>query len=130
METGEKPLVVAVVDDHDALREATGNLLKSAGFSAESFASAEEFLRSRPLRGVACLVLDIRLPGMSGLELQAHLAVSGMRVPIVFTTAQEDADGHLRNQALRAGAVAFLRKPFDEADLLHAVRAAFALRRI
>src|SRR5258706_31052 len=123
-------LVIAIVDDQAALREATENLLKSAGLKAVSFASAEDFLQARALDGAGCLILDVRLPGMSGLELQQHLAADGIHVPIVFITAQEDGDGRMRAQALRLGALAFLRKPFSDEDLLNAVRSALQEGRV
>ena len=121
--------VVAVVDDQSALREATENLLKSAGLKAVSFASAEDFLQARALEGAGCLILDVRLPGMSGLELQEHLAADGIHLPVVFITAQEDSDGRMRARALRSGALAFLRKPFGDEDLLNAVRSALETRK-
>jgi FixJ family two-component response regulator len=121
--------VVAVVDDQAALREATENLLKSAGLKAVGFASAEDFLQAAALDGAGCLILDVRLPGMSGLELQQLLAGDGIHVPIVFITAQEDSDGQMRAQALRSGALAFLRKPFNDEDLLNAVRSALETRK-
>jgi len=117
------------VDDQSALREATENLLKSAGLKAVSFASAEDFLQARALEGAGCLILDVRLPGMSGLELQEHLAADGIHVPVVFITAQEDSDGRMRARALRSGALAFLRKPFSDEDLLNAVRSALETRK-
>ena len=126
--TPGEQLVIAIVDDQAALREATENLLKSAGLKAVSFASAEDFLQAAPLNGTGCLILDVRLPGMSGLELQLHLAADGIHVPIVFITAQEDSDGQMRAQALRSGALAFLRKPFNDEDLLNAVRSALETR--
>jgi len=124
----EQPTIV-VVDDQAALREATENLLKSAGLKAVSFASAEDFLQAAALDGAGCLILDVRLPGMSGLELQQHLAANGIHVPIVFITAQEDSDGEMRARALRSGALAFLRKPFSDEDLLNAVRSALETRK-
>ena len=127
--TPGEQLVVAIVDDQAALREATENLLKSAGLKAVSFASAEDFLQATPLDGAGCLILDVRLPGMSGLELQQRLAADGIHVPIVFITAQEDSDGQMRAQALRSGALAFLRKPFSDEDLLNAVRSALQTRK-
>ena len=127
--TPGEQLVIAIVDDQAALREATENLLKSAGLKAVSFASAEDFLQATPLNGAGCLILDVRLPGMSGLELQQHLAADGIHVPIVFITAQEDSDGQMRAQALRSGALAFLRKPFNDEDLLNAVRSALETRK-
>ena len=127
--TPGEQLVIAIVDDQAALREATENLLKSAGLKAVSFASAEDLLQARALDGAGCLILDVRLPGMSGLELQQHLAADGIHVPIVFITAQEDSDGQMRAQALRSGALAFLRKPFNDEDLLNAVRSALETRK-
>ena len=116
---------IAIVDDEPALREATENLLKSAGFRAQSFASAEDFLQSESPRSTRCLVLDARLPGMSGLDLQRYLALAGFRIPIVFISAQEDSDGRLEAQAVQAGALAFLHKPFGEDEFLTAVQCAF-----
>ena len=127
--TPGEQLVIAIVDEQAALREATENLLKSAGLKAVSFASAEDLLQARALDGAGCLILDVRLPGMSGLELQQHLAADGIHVPIVFITAQEDSDGQMRAQALRSGALAFLRKPFNDEDLLNAVRSALQTRK-
>ena len=127
--TPGEQLVIAIVDDQAALREATENLLKSAGLKAVSFASAEDFLQATPLDGAGCLILDVRLPGMSGLELQQRLAADGIHVPIVFITAQEDSDGRMRARALRSGALAFLRKPFSDEDLLNAVRSALETRK-
>ncbi|MDB5916487.1 MAG: response regulator receiver protein [Massilia sp.] len=120
-------MLVAIVDDEAALREATESLLKSAGFDARSFGSAEDWLRSAQRDQFGCLVLDVTLPGMSGLELQRHLAWSGCQLPIVFMTANEDHDGRMA-QALRANAVAFLQKPFCGEDLLSAVQSAFGTR--
>jgi FixJ family two-component response regulator len=119
-----RAIVVAVVDDEEAVREATESLLRSAGFGAETYASAEDFLRSRRHAVVGCLVVDIALPGMTGLELQRYLTASGSRVPIVFITAHDDSDGRMQAQALQAGAIAFLHKPFGDDDLLNAVQVA------
>jgi FixJ family two-component response regulator len=118
--------LIAIVDDEPALREATESLFRSCGFEAESFASAEEFLRSGCGRRASCIVLDIRLPGMSGLELQGRLEAMDYHIPLVFMTAQFDVDGRLRERALRAGAAAFLYKPLGSHDLLAAVRASCA----
>jgi FixJ family two-component response regulator len=115
---------IAIVDDEIAVREAMEGLLQSAGLQAKSFESAEAFLRLRKGNGVGCLILDIRLPGMSGLELQRHLAELGSGIPVIFLTAQEDRDGGMQAQALRAGAVAFLHKPIAAESLLTAVRSA------
>ena len=117
-----KAKMVAIVDDDDLMRTALQGLLKSAGLLAQSFASAEEFLRSGHQHNTACLISDIRMPGMSGLELQAHLNADHCRIPTIFITAHGDAK--MRMQAMRAGAVEFLAKPFDDEALLESVRAA------
>jgi FixJ family two-component response regulator len=117
-----KAKMVAIVDDDDLMRTALLGLLKSAGLLAQAFASAEEFLRSGHQHGTACLITDIRMPGMSGLELQAHLNADHCRIPTIFITAHGDAK--MRLQAMRAGAVEFLAKPFDDEALLESVRAA------
>jgi FixJ family two-component response regulator len=114
--------MVAIVDDDELMRAALGGLLKSAGLPAQSFASAEEFLRSGHQHDTACLITDIRMPGMSGLELQAQLNADHCRIPTIFITAHGDAK--MRMQAMRAGAVEFLAKPFDDEALLESVRAA------
>ena len=116
------PQLIAVVDDEAALRQAIRSVLRSAGFSAECFASPAELLRSDSVKRAACLILDVHLPGMSGLELQQLMVAQGWRIPIVFITGQDDANGSLQAQALQAGAVAFLRKPFHEEDLLQALK--------
>jgi FixJ family two-component response regulator len=113
---------IAIVDDDEAVRVALDGLLRSAGLTARAFESAEEFINSGQQRQIACLIADIRMPGMSGLELQAKLNAEGCRIPIVFITAHGDAK--MRMQALRAGAVEFLTKPFDDEALLESVRAA------
>jgi FixJ family two-component response regulator len=118
---GENKLV-AIVDDDDSVRDALEGLLKSAGLPARAFASAEEFIKSGQQHQTACLISDIRMPGMSGLELQAKLNAEHCNIPIVFITAHGDAK--MRMQALRAGAVEFLAKPFDDEALLDSVRAA------
>jgi FixJ family two-component response regulator len=114
--------MVAIVDDDDLMRSALQGLLKSAGLPAEAFASAEEFLKSGQQDQVGCLVADIRMPGMSGLELQAKLNADHCRIPTIFITAH--GDEKMRMQALRAGAVEFMAKPFDDEALLESVRAA------
>src|SRR5437588_6264183 len=113
---------VAIVDDDEAVRVALEGLLRSAGLTARAFESAEEFIESGQQLQTACLIADIRMPGMSGLELQAKLNAEGCRIPIVFITAHGDAK--MRLQALRAGAVEFLAKPFDDEALLERVCAA------
>jgi FixJ family two-component response regulator len=114
--------VVAIVDDDDSIRSALQGMLKAVGYPAQAFASAEEFLKSGQQRQTSCLIADIRMPGMSGLDLQAHLNAERCKIPIIFITAHGDAK--MRIQALRAGAVEFLSKPFDEEVLLESVRAA------
>jgi FixJ family two-component response regulator len=114
--------MVAIVDDDDLMRTALQGLLKSAGLAAQSFASAEGFLKSGQQHDTACLITDIRMPGMSGLELQAQLNADHCRIPTIFITAHGDA--RMRMQAMRAGAVEFLAKPFDDEALLESVRAA------
>src|SRR5271155_2033417 len=117
-----KNAMVAIVDDDDSLRAALQGLLKATGFPAGAFASAEEFLKSGQQQQTTCLITDIRMPGMSGLELQAKLNADHCRIPIIFLTAH--GDEKMRMQALRAGAVEFLAKPFDAEALLENVRAA------
>jgi len=114
--------LVAIVDDDDSMRSALQGLLKAVGLPAQAFASAEEFLKSGQHHQIACLIADIRMPGMSGLELQTKLNAERCRIPIIFITAH--GDEKLRMQALRAGAVEFLAKPFDDEVLLDRVRAA------
>lgn len=114
--------LVAIVDDDDLMRSALQGLLKEAGFPARAFASAEEFLQSGEQHRTACLIADIRMPGMSGLDLQAKLNADQIRIPTIFITAHGDA--RMRMQALRAGAVEFLAKPFDDEVLIESVRAA------
>ncbi len=122
MATEEKHGLIAIVDDDDLVRNAVQGLLKSVGLPARAFASAEEFLLSGQLRQTACLIADIRMPGMSGLELQAKLNAERCRIPTIFITAHGDVK--MRMQALRAGAVEFLAKPFDDEILLENVRVA------
>jgi len=114
--------MVAIVDDDDLMRSALEGLLKAVGLPAQAFASAEEFLKSGQQRKARCLITDIRMPGMSGLELQAHLNAERCRIPIIFITAH--GDEKMRMQALRAGAVEFMAKPFDDEALVESVRAA------
>src|SRR4029077_13300202 len=114
--------LIAIVDDDDSMRSAVQDLLEAVNLPARGFASAEEFLRSGEQHDTACLIADIRMPGMSGLELQAKLNAEHCRIPIIFITAH--GDQRMRMQALRAGAVEFLAKPFDNEALLDSVRAA------
>jgi FixJ family two-component response regulator len=118
----EKTKMVAIVDDDDLMRGALEGLLKAVGLPSQAFASAEEFLKSGQQRQAGCLITDIRMPGMSGLELQAQLNAENCRIPIIFITAH--GDEKMRMQALRAGAVEFMAKPFNDEALLESVRAA------
>jgi FixJ family two-component response regulator len=118
---GNTPFV-AVVDDDDLMRGALQGLLKQAGLPVRAFASAEEFLNSGQQHQTACLIADIRMPGMSGLDLQARLNAEQITIPTIFITAHGDA--RMRMQALRAGAVEFLAKPFDDEVLLERLQAA------
>jgi FixJ family two-component response regulator len=122
MVTQAKTKMVAIVDDDELMRSALQGLLKAVGLPAQVFASAEEFLSSGLLRQTACLIADIRMPGMSGLELQAKLNAERCCIPTIFITAH--GDSKMRMQALRAGAAEFLTKPFDDEVLLENVRAA------
>jgi FixJ family two-component response regulator len=114
--------LISVVDDDESIRAAMDTLLRSAGHRVETFASAELFLDSGALRETECLILDVYMPGMGGLELQRRLNSAPCGVPIVFLTAHDD--GTNRQQAMDAGAVAFLRKPSDPSFLLATVQAA------
>lgn len=121
-ETLTKTVIVAIVDDDEPLREALGSVMKAAGFSPRTFASAEEFLACDDCDNTGCLILDVRLPGMSGIELQKQLSKTNSRLPIVFVTAHGDAT--LRDSLMRAGAAAFLSKPVRSDALLKEIRRA------
>lgn len=114
--------VVCIVDDDASLRRSLKNLLTSVGFRAETFPSADAFLESRYRRNTGCMVLDLRMAGMSGLELLRRLAATDARLPVIMLTAHGDED--TRQRSLQAGAVAFLEKPFQSAALVDAVRTA------
>jgi len=114
--------LIAIVDDDDSLRNSLDNLLRSVGFRAQGFSSAEAFLHANQAPETACLILDVRLPGMNGLALQRQIVAANWRIPIIFVTAYADDDARAR--ALAAGAVAFLYKPYREEDLLNAIEAA------
>jgi FixJ family two-component response regulator len=114
--------VVAIVDDDEYVRMALQGLLKAAGLQVRSFMSAEDFLSSGDRQNTGCLIADIRMPGMSGLDLQAKLKAENCPIPTIFITAH--GDEKLRLRAMRAGAVEFLAKPFDDGVLLQSVRAA------
>ena len=114
--------LVAVVDDDESVRRTTTFLIESFGLRAVAFESAEGFLNSDQMQDTSCLILDVRMPGMNGFELQRELAGAGCRIPIVFITSYEDKES--RKRAMQAGAVAFLSKPFKDEQLLQTVRAA------
>jgi FixJ family two-component response regulator len=122
MATEGKIKLVAIVDDDELMRGALQGMLKAVGLPARTYASAEEFLNSGQQHETACLIADIRMPGISGLDLQAKLNAEDCRIPTIFITAHGDES--MRMQALRAGAVEFLAKPFDDELLLDSVRAA------
>jgi FixJ family two-component response regulator len=122
MANEKRAKMVAVVEDDESYRAALQRLLKSAGFQVRSFASAEDFLNSGQQHETACLIADIRMPGMSGLDLQAKLNADHCPIPIIFITAH--GDEQMRLQAMRGGAVKFLGKPFDCAILIESVRVA------
>jgi FixJ family two-component response regulator len=111
-----------VVDDDESVRTAIGSLFRSMGFRTELFGDGERFLGSPKLREFSCLILDVQMPGMDGLELQLRLAAASHPIPIIFVTAY--ADEKARARALRGGAVSFLAKPFSEDALLEAVESA------
>jgi FixJ family two-component response regulator len=122
MSSVKRTNLVAVVDDDDLLRDALRRLLKASGLGAISFESAEDLLNSGRLSEIACLIADVRMPGISGIELQARLKTERCEIPIIFITAHGDAK--MRIQAMRDGAVEFLTKPFDNAVLIEMVRSA------
>jgi FixJ family two-component response regulator len=111
-----------VVDDDESIQRALKRLLKSAGYHAVTFRSAEDFIDSAPAEGEGCLILDIRLPGMTGLDLQEKLDSSGAKYAVIFMTAHDNPQWQER--AKKAGALAYLRKPFDEQSLLNAIQLA------
>ena len=122
MNVGHNSRLVAIVDDDESVQRALQDLIESDGLSAMCFGSAEQFLYSETRNKAACLIADIRMPGLSGLELQAKLKAERCRIPVIFITAHGDAE--MRIHAMRQGAVEFLSKPFDDAVLLEIVHAA------
>ena len=118
--------LISVVDDDESVRRSTRLLVESFGYRAAVFESAEGFLRFGQLRDTSCLVLDVQMPGMDGLELQTQLAAEGCGIPVIFITAHDDQES--RRRALRAGAVAFLGKPFTDQQLLQAISFSLAAR--
>jgi|HubBroStandDraft_4_1064222.scaffolds.fasta_scaffold35501_3 FixJ family two-component response regulator len=114
--------LISVVDDDESVRRTSTLLIESFGFRAATFASAEAFLRSGHLHDTSCLIVDVQMPGMNGLQLQSHLAAVGCGIPIIFITAYESNDS--RQRAMKAGAAAFLGKPFSDEQLLQTIRSA------
>ncbi len=114
--------IIAIVDDDPSAREGLSSLIRSAGLQVETFASAQEFLARPGAETPSCLVLDLQLPGLSGLDLQKRMVEVGLEIPIVFLTGHGNIPASV--QAMKAGAVEFLTKPFDEQDLLHAIHEA------
>jgi FixJ family two-component response regulator len=114
--------LISVVDDDESIRRTTAFLIKSFGFRAAAFESAETFLKSGQLHETSCLIVDVQMPGMNGLELQSELAAAGYDIPIIFITAYDNKLS--RQQAMQAGAIAFLGKPFSDEELLQTIRSA------
>jgi len=115
-------LTVYVVDDDPSVRKALRRLMRSAGFEVLAFDSAEEFLEFSRCGAPGCVVVDVQMPGMNGLDLQDQLTHAGSKLPLVFITAYED--DHVRARALSAGAIEFLQKPFDDKALINAIHSA------
>jgi FixJ family two-component response regulator len=120
--------MVFVIDDDESIRAALRSLIRSVGLNVETFASAQEFLQSRRPDVPACLILDVRMPGLSGLDLQRDLAEANIRIPIIFVTGHGDIPMSVR--AMKAGAVEFLTKPFRDQDLLDAIQQALERDRL
>lgn len=114
--------LIAVVDDDESICRSTSLLLQSFGYRAAAFASAEGFRTSALLRDTSCLILDVQMPDLNGLELQSRLTAEGCSIPIIFITAYDNKESH--RQAMEGGAVAFLRKPFSDEQLLLTIRSA------
>ncbi len=121
-ESRQSNATIAIVDDDPSVREGLSSLIRSAGLQVETFASAQEFLARPSAEAPSCLVLDLQLPGLSGLDLQKRMAEVGLEIPIVFLTGHGNIPASV--QAMKAGAVEFLTKPFDEQDLLQAIQEA------
>ena len=121
-ELGATRHLIGLIDDDESVRKSTALLIGSFGFRVATYESAESFLNSGHLGDASCLIVDVQMPGMNGLDLQNRLAASGSRVPIIFITAHEDKK--TRRRAMEAGAVAFLSKPFSDEDLLQTIQSA------
>ena len=120
--------LISVVDDDQSVRESLDGLLRSVGFAVKVFASAEEFLNSDHLGDIDCLLLDVRMPGMNGIELHLHLVAKPCEIPVIFITAHGSEEG-VRSQALQNGAVDYLIKPLSEDTVLNAVHKALSAKR-
>ena len=118
--------VIAIVDDDESFRQATISFIRSLGYSAAAFPSADAFLNSNAVENTDCLITDVQMPGMSGIELQNYLIAQGHRVPVIFVTAFPETKA--RGQALRAGAIGFLGKPFGDENLVSCLNKALAIR--
>jgi len=121
-ESGKSDAIIAIVDDDASVREGLQSLIRSAGWRVETFVSAQEFLGRRGAEAPSCLILDLQLPGLSGLDLQKRMAKVGLEIPIVFLTGHGNIPASV--QAMKAGAVEFLTKPLDEQKLLQAIQEA------
>jgi FixJ family two-component response regulator len=120
-QTGGRKELISLVDDDESIRRTTTLLIQSFGFEAAAFESADNLLKCSQLQETSCLIVDVQMPGMNGLQLQRHLAESGYKIPIIFITAYDNKE--LLQQAIQAGAVAFLSKPFNDELLLETIRA-------
>jgi len=118
----KRKLLISIVDDDESVREAAKGLMKSLGYAAEKFPSAEDFLQSQQAPRTACLIADVNMPGMSGLDLHRHLSTSGKRIPTILITAYPD--NGVSDRALNAGVICYLSKPFDEGDLVSCIHSA------
>ena len=120
--------MISIVDDDESVREATKGLVRSLGYTAATFASAEDFLQSNQVNDTSCLITDVQMPGLSGVELQSQLIAQGNSTPMIFVTAFPEE--RTRARALKAGAIGFLTKPFNEERLIEYIHAALAGRKI
>jgi FixJ family two-component response regulator len=116
--------MISIVDDSESVREATKRLLRSHGYGAATFASAEDFLQSDQVNDTSCLITDVQMPGLSGVELQSRLIAQGNRMPIIFVTASTEEK--TRAHALKAGGIGFLTKPFNVDRLIECIHTALA----
>ena len=121
-ERGAAGILISIIDDDESVRKTTTRLIESFGFRAAAFESGEKFLGSQHLNDASCLIVDVRMPGMNGIQLQSELAAADCHIPIIFITAYEDKESH--RLAMQAGAVAFLAKPFTDEQLLQWIRSA------